>query len=102
MLGSGEQMRGTYYPLRLNLKKGSLWMQDGRAIHRGTPNRSDRPRDELCMAFSAPWVFSRHLHDNTAPHLPRDLWESLSDRARHALRLQRVLGRARSCLPAGE
>lgn len=83
-------MRGNYYPVRLNLKKGPLWMQDGRAIHRGTPNHSDRPRDELCMGFSAPWVFSRHLHGNTDRHFPRDLWESLSERAQHALRLQRV------------
>ena len=90
VLGEGESMRGNYYPVRLNLKKGSLWMQDGRAIHRGTPNRSDRPRDELCMGFSAPWVFSRHLHGNTDRHFPRDLWESLSERAQHALRLQRV------------
>ena len=90
VLGEGEKLRGNYYPVRLNLKKGSLWMQDSRAIHRGTPNRSDRPRDELCMAFSAPWLFSGHLHENTETHVPRDLWESLSQRARHALRLQRV------------
>ena len=91
VLGVEEKLRGNYYPVRLNLKKGSLWMQDGRAMHRGTPNRSDRPRDELCMAFSAPWVFSKRLHENTERNFPRDLWESLSDRARHALRLQQVM-----------
>lgn len=81
VLGSGEQMRGTYYPLRLNLKKGSLWMQDGRAIHRGTPNRSDRPRDELCMAFSAPLgVQPPPPRQHRAPPSPRPVGEPVRPR----------------------
>ena len=90
VLGAGENSRGNYYPTRLNLKKGSLWVQDGRAFHRGTPNRSDRPRDELCMAFCQPWVFSNWLHEYTENHFPQDLWEGLSDHARQVLRWQRV------------
>ena len=90
IFGAGADRRGRYHPIRLNLKKGSLWVQDGRAFHRGTPNRSDHARDELCMAFSVPWLFSGRLHEYTEKHFPRDLWESLSPRAKHVLRWQRV------------
>ena len=34
-------------PRRLNLQKGDVWVQDPRAIHRGTPNHSDEPRPEI-------------------------------------------------------
>ncbi len=37
-------------PRRLNLKKGDVWIQDPRAIHRGTPNSSDAPRPEIVRA----------------------------------------------------
>ena len=90
VFGEGSNRIGHYYPTRINLKKGSIWIVDPRAYHRGTPNRSDHPRDELCMAFSKSWVFSRWLHDNTEKHFQRDLWERLSDHARHVLRYQRV------------
>ena len=90
VLGPGVNRRTQYHPIRLNLKKGSLWVQDGRAYHRGTPNRSDRPRDELCMAFCRPWVFNNWLHEYTESHLPRKLWDGLSSHAQHVLRWQRV------------
>ena len=90
VFGAGENRRIRYHSIRLNLKKGSLWVQDGRAIHRGTPNRSDVPRDELCMGMCAPWLFSRWQHEYTEKHLPRDLWESLSPHAQKVLRWQRV------------
>ena len=90
VLGPGINRRAQYHPTRLNLKKGSLWLQDGRAYHRGTPNRSDCPRDELCMAFCRPWVFNNWLHGNTEPQLPRKLWNALSPHAQKVLRWQRV------------
>ena len=40
---------------RLNLKKGALWIQDPRTLHRGTPNRADHARPELVLCFSLPW-----------------------------------------------
>ena len=78
------------HPIRLNLKRGSVWVQDGRAYHRGTPNRSDHPRDELCMAFCRPWLFSQWQHEYTEKHFPRELWESLSPHSKEVLRWQRV------------
>ena len=90
VFGEGLNRRGNYHPVRLNLKKGSLWVQDPRNFHRGTPNRSDHPRDELCMAFSVPWLFSQWLHEYTEKHFPRDLWESLPPHAQKVLKWQRV------------
>ena len=63
VLGQGENRRGHCDPVRLNLKKSSLWVRDGRAIHRAPPIHSDHPGD---------------------------LWQGLSDHARQVLRWQRV------------
>ncbi len=90
LFGKGSERRGRYKSIRLNLKKGSLWVHDSRVIHRGTPNLSTDPRDELCMAICRPWFFSNWHHEHTEPHFPRDLWDSLSDHARQVLRRQRV------------
>jgi len=89
MLGADANINPNFHPIRLNLKKGSLWMHDGRVIHRGTPNRSDQPRDELCMGFCQPWVHNQWA-ETADPHFPPDLWENLSDHARQVLRWQRV------------
>jgi hypothetical protein len=37
---------------RLNLKKGCVWVQDPRALHRGTPNTSGAPRPELVICYT--------------------------------------------------
>tara|TARA_Y100000588_G_scaffold25359_1_gene25207 strand:+ start:3061 stop:3840 length:780 start_codon:yes stop_codon:yes gene_type:complete len=93
VFGKGDARRGHYSSIRLNLKKGSLWIHDARIFHRGTPNLSDVPRDELCMAMSRPWLFNKWQYEHTEPHFPRDLWESLSDHAKQVLRRQRVKDR---------
>ncbi len=90
LLGRGPNGGGTFRSRRLNLKRGALWVHDNRVLHRGTPNRSDRPRDELCMAMNRPWVFNSWQHTYTEGHFPRDLWDALSDHARQVLRLQRL------------
>jgi ectoine hydroxylase-related dioxygenase (phytanoyl-CoA dioxygenase family) len=90
LFGHGAAFSDRYTSRRLNLSKGSLWIHDNRVIHRGTPNRSDRPRDELCMAMSSSWVFSRWQHENTQSHFSRELWDSLSNHARQVLRWQRL------------
>jgi len=90
VFGPGLDRRGRYYSVRLNLRKGSLWIHDARIFHRGTPNFTEIPRDELCMAISRPWLFNTWQYEYTEPHLPRKLWDCLSDHARHVLRRQRV------------
>ena len=90
VFGPGLDRRGRYYSVRLNLRKGSLWIHDARIFHRGTPNFTGIPRDELCMAISRPWLFNTWQYEYTEPHLPRKLWDCLSDHARQVLRRQRV------------
>ena len=90
ILGAGADANEAYRPVRLNLEKGSVWMQDGRCYHRGTPNRSQHPRDELCMGISRPFLHSSWLHENIEKAFPRALWDSLSDHAQQVLRLMRV------------
>ena len=65
--------------MRLNMKRGTLWVQDPRALHRGTPNRSDGPRPELVICYTLRRVASL---------MTRPLWvgarefEELSERGR--------------------
>ncbi|MAE63140.1 MAG: hypothetical protein CMJ18_02605 [Phycisphaeraceae bacterium] len=68
-------------PRRVNMKRGTVWMQDPRTIHRGTPNTSDHARPELCICFSKPWYQLRRpliIH--------REHFEAMSERGRHLFR----------------
>ncbi len=91
VFGKDAERKGRFYPVRLNLKKGSLWVQDGRAFHRGTPNKSDHTRDELCFDFSCPWFNSNWTNAYTEKHMSRDLWDSLSNHARQVMRWKRII-----------
>lgn len=89
LLGPNPRSNPNFYPIRLNLKKGSLWMHDGRVMHRGTPNRSDQPRDELCMGFCQSWVHNPWAASSDHD-VPDELWAGLSEHARQVLRWLRV------------
>ena len=64
---------------RINLNRGTLWARDPRALHRGTPNRSDGPRPDLVICYTLRWA---------AGLMTRPLWmgarefEELSERGR--------------------
>ena len=51
--------KGEFPKHRLNMKRGTFWIQDVRPIHRGTPNRSDHARPELVMCYCLPWYNER-------------------------------------------
>jgi ectoine hydroxylase-related dioxygenase (phytanoyl-CoA dioxygenase family) len=65
---------------RLNMKKGTVWVQDPRTLHRGTPNRSDHPRPELVLCFSRAWYAIRHTLT-----VARADYEQLSERGKKLL-----------------
>ena len=71
---------------RLNLKKGTLWIQDPRTLHRGTPNRSDHPRPELVICYSLPWFGQRALINIT-----QEEFDKFSGRGRKMLANCRVI-----------
>ncbi len=64
---------------RLNLKKGTMWVQDPRTLHRGTPNRSDHPRMELVICYSRPWFRQSTVEISQAEY------DRLSERGRTML-----------------
>ncbi|MBM3280489.1 MAG: phytanoyl-CoA dioxygenase family protein [Candidatus Handelsmanbacteria bacterium] len=83
-----EFLRQGHFPSthRLNLKKGTLWIQDPRTLHRGTPNRSDHARPELVLCFSRSWFAVRHPLE-----LSRAEFGKLSERGRKLLARSRVV-----------
>ncbi|MEM7124854.1 MAG: phytanoyl-CoA dioxygenase family protein [Chloroflexota bacterium] len=71
---------------RLNMERGTLWIQDPRAIHRGTPNHSDHPRPELVICYSRPWfAVNRHIEMTQAE------FDKLSERGKGLLRRCRIV-----------
>ena len=72
---------------RLNLKKGTLWIQDPRTLHRGTPNRSDHVRPELVICYSLPWFAMRNPIEMTQTE-----YDSLSERGKEMLSRCEIVG----------
>ncbi len=71
---------------RLNMKKGTLWIQDPRTLHRGTPNRSDHPRPELVICYSLPWFAQKKPVEMTQAE-----FDKLSERGKQMLARCRIL-----------
>jgi ectoine hydroxylase-related dioxygenase (phytanoyl-CoA dioxygenase family) len=81
-LAAGMQSR------RANLKAGSMLLRDLRMWHRGTPNRSERPRPHLALVYVRPW----YRFEQEAPALTRAAYEGLSERGKRLLRYARIEG----------
>jgi hypothetical protein len=71
---------------RLDLKKGTLWIQDPRTLHRGTPNHSDHPRPELVICYSLPWFAMKQPIEMTQAE-----FDKLSERGKKMLTRCRIL-----------
>ncbi len=67
---------------KLMMKTGDLMIRDVRAIHRGTPNRTDEPRPMCVIGYSRRWLFRPEV----SIRIPRAAWENLSEKAKHLLR----------------
>ena len=67
---------------RLTMKLGDLMIRDVRAVHRGTPNKTDAPRPMCVVGYSRRWMFRPEV----SIRIPRATWENLSEKARHLLR----------------
>jgi ectoine hydroxylase-related dioxygenase (phytanoyl-CoA dioxygenase family) len=76
-----EVIRAGEFPKhRLNMKRGTFWIQDVRPFHRGTPNRSDHARPELVICYSLPWY-----KDRRHVELTQNEFDGLSGRAKQLL-----------------
>jgi ectoine hydroxylase-related dioxygenase (phytanoyl-CoA dioxygenase family) len=71
---------------RANLKAGSFLLRDLRMWHRGTPNRSSRPRPHLALVYTRTW----YRFEQRVPTLTPEAYDGLSDRGRLLLRYARV------------
>ena len=65
---------------RLNMSRGSVWIQDVRMLHRGTPNRTQAPRPEIVVCYGLAW-----LSIGQRLSVPPATLESLSDSAKQML-----------------
>ena len=68
------------------MKMGDVMIRDVRAIHRGTPNRSDTPRPMVVLGYSRSWLMRPEVHID----VPRAVLEALPPPARELLRLNPV------------
>ena len=67
---------------KLMMKIGDLMIRDVRAIHRGTPNKTDEPRPMCVIGYSRRWLFRPEV----SIRIPQKTWENLSEKSRHLLR----------------
>lgn len=71
------------------LRAGDVLIRDVRAIHRGTPNRTDEPRPMVVLGYSRRWL----LRPEVSIQVPRATFERLSAAARHMLRFNPMVER---------
>lgn len=64
------------------MELGDVMIRDVRALHRGTPNRTDVPRPMVVIGYSRSWYFRPEVHID----VPADVHSQLSARARCLLR----------------
>jgi hypothetical protein len=67
---------------RLPMKMGDVMIRDVRAVHRGTPNYTDRPRPMVVIGYSRRWYYRPEVQIR----VPRSTWETLSPIGRSLLR----------------
>jgi ectoine hydroxylase-related dioxygenase (phytanoyl-CoA dioxygenase family) len=66
----------------LLMKRGDVMIRDVRALHRGTPNRTDVPRPMVVVGYSRRWLHRPEVSIT----IPDGTWEKLSPRAQKLLR----------------
>ena len=78
-----EILRAGHFPSahRLNLKKGSMWIQDVRTLHRGTKNSTPDPRPELCLCYSR-----NFWHIDQSVEIDQTEWNKMSPNGKQLLK----------------
>ncbi|QBE61883.1 phytanoyl-CoA dioxygenase family protein [Pseudoduganella lutea] len=94
---------GSIAVLPVPMRLGDVMIRDVRAIHRGTPNRTETPRPMVVLGYSRRWL----LRPEVSIAVPRALLASLPERAAHLLRFNPVVDAAgdavgETAAPAGE
>lgn len=71
------------------LAAGDVMIRDVRGLHRGTPNRTPEPRPMVVVGYSRRWLFRPEV----SVRVPREVYETLSERARFLLRFSPLIER---------
>jgi len=64
------------------MQLGDVMIRDVRALHRGTPNKTDTPRPMVVIGYSRNWLNRPEVHID----IPQATWDQLSGQARQLLR----------------
>jgi hypothetical protein len=64
------------------MKLGDVMIRDVRALHRGTPNKTDMPRPMVVIGYSRSWYFRPEVHID----VPAAVYDQLSARGKRLLR----------------
>jgi ectoine hydroxylase-related dioxygenase (phytanoyl-CoA dioxygenase family) len=81
---------------RLPMRMGDVMIRDVRAVHRGTPNFTDRPRPMVVIGYSRRWYYRPEV----SIRIPQSAWDALSPTGRSLLRYNPVV--ADDALAQGE
>lgn len=71
----------------LTMALGDVMVRDVRAVHRGTPNRTDEPRPMVVLGYSRKWLFRPEV----SIRVPRSAWDALPTHERSMLRFNPVV-----------
>lgn len=85
--GLRQLERGEVVLEPIEMQLGDVMIRDVRGLHRGTPNRTDEPRPMVVIGYSRRWLFRPEVSIN----IPRAVFDTLSDRARHLLRFNPII-----------
>ncbi|NVH77912.1 phytanoyl-CoA dioxygenase [Paraburkholderia sp. JPY432] len=66
----------------ITMELGDVMIRDVRALHRGTPNRTDLPRPMVVIGYSRSWYFRPEVHID----VPEAVYAQLTSRAKRLLR----------------
>jgi ectoine hydroxylase-related dioxygenase (phytanoyl-CoA dioxygenase family) len=71
----------------ITMQLGDVIIRDVRALHRGTPNRTQQPRPMVVIGYSRRWLFRPEV----SIRVPRAALDKLSPRARRLLRFNPIV-----------
>lgn len=71
----------------ITMQVGDVIIRDVRGLHRGTPNRTRKPRPMVVIGYSRRWLFRPEV----SIRVPRAALEAMSERSRQLLRFNPVV-----------
>ena len=72
---------------KVMMKAGDVMIRDVRALHRGTPNRTETPRPMVVLGYNPKW----YARPEVSIQIPRAALSSLSERAKSMLRYNPIV-----------